>query len=83
MGLGVLRYGEWYYGPQNRTLMSFSTEIDKKTKLFDYNNNILAYQFIEEDRISRQYQSSIKEFNEEDVSVYSLNSDFIKYITKI
>ena len=77
---GVLRYGEWYYGPQNRTLMSFSTEIDKKTKLFDYNNNILAYQFIEEDRISRQYQSSIKEFNEEDVSVYSLNSDFIKYL---
>ena len=39
---GVLRYGEWYYGPQNRTLISFSAEIDKKTKLFDYNNNIIA-----------------------------------------
>lgn len=77
---GILRYGEWYYGPQNRTLMSVSSETERKTKFFDYNNNIFAYQLIEEDRISREYKSLNQENNEEDVHVYSFNSDFIKYL---
>ena len=75
----TLRYGEWYYGPQKRTLASVGLESKKRTKFFDYNHTIVAYQFIEEDRISREYKSDNQEHNFEDVSIYSFNSDFIKY----
>ncbi len=77
---GVLRYGEWHYGPQTRSLLAISSETEKRTKWFDYNNTIFAYQFIEEDRISRNFQSEIQENNNEEVAVYSFNSDFIKHL---
>ena len=76
----TLRYSEWYYGPQNRTLISLGLETRKATKLFDYNQTIFAHQYIEEDRISRLYQSNEREQNSEDVMVYSFNSDFVKYL---
>ena len=79
----VLRFSEWYYGPQNRSLISIGGETKKKTKLFDYNHTVLAYQFIEEDRISREYKSDMQKQNYEDVFVYSFNSDFIKYIDTV
>lgn len=77
---GSLRYAQWDYGPQNRNLLSLEMTTDKKKKWFDFNNTILAYQYIEEDRISREFKSSIQENTQEDVQVYSLNSDFIKYL---
>ena len=76
----TLRFSEWYYGPQKRTLASIDLEVKKVTNFFDYNHTIFAYQFIEEDRISREYKSNFQEQNYEDVSVYSFNSDFIKYV---
>lgn len=75
-----LKFGDWHYGPQNRSLISLASESKKPTKLFNYNQTILAFQFIEEDRLSRVFQSDILEQNNEDVSVYSFNSDFIKFI---
>lgn len=75
----TLRYGEWYYGPQKRTLASVGLEAKKRTKFYDYNQTIVAYQFIEEDRISREYKSELQERNSEEVSICSFNSDFIKY----
>lgn len=76
----ILRFSEWYYGPQNRSLISIGSETKKTTKLFDYNQTVLAHQFIEEDRISREYKSDIQQQNYEDVSVYSFNTDFLKFI---
>ena len=76
----TLRYGQWDYGPQKRTLISIGSETEKRKKLFDYNNTIFAYQMIEEDRISREFGSTIQENTNEDVQVYSFNSDFIKYL---
>ncbi len=77
---GVLRYSEWDYGPQNRTLIALSADIDKPKKLFDFNTTIFAFQKIEEDRISRDFKSTIRENQNEDVLVYSFNSDFIKFL---
>lgn len=77
---GKLRYGDWYYGPQNRLLSSLSSEIDASTKLFDHNTTIFAFQQIEESRHSRDFGSDLLESQVEKVHVYSLNSDFIKYI---
>lgn len=77
---GSLRYGDWYYGPQKRILSSLSSEIDKKTKMFDHNTTILAFQQIEESRNSRDFGSNFLESQVEKVNVYSLNSDFLKYI---
>lgn len=75
-----LRYGDWYYGPQNRFLTSLSSEINEKTRLFDHNTTILAYQQVEESRHSRDFGSSMLENQLEKVHVYSLNSDFLKYV---
>lgn len=79
----LLRYAEWHYGPQNRTLVALSAELEQSTKLYDVNNTVLAFQRIEEDRISRDYKSSITQHQEEEVLVYSFNSDFIKYLDTV
>lgn len=76
----TLRYAQWDYGPQNRSLFSFASESKSSNKWFDYNNTVAAYQLIEEDRISREFQSDLQENTNEDVQVYSFNSDFIKHL---
>ncbi|MFK7950754.1 MAG: TonB-dependent receptor [Saprospiraceae bacterium] len=73
------RFAEWYYGPQKRFLSSLTMEYkpeDKRT--FDVLSVVLAYQNIEEDRISRRFGRDARSHQEEDVHVGSLNVDFAK-----
>lgn len=84
---GNLRYAEWYYGPQTRFLGQFKVDFSKnpnnpKNKIYHAGVFSLAYQKIEEDRISRRFQSANREFQEEDVDVISLNLDFNRILTK-
>lgn len=84
---GELRFAEWYYGPQNRLFsqlkFDFSKNPDPSKKSF-YQNGVLslAYQRIDEDRISRRFQNTFREYNLEDVHVLSANLDFNKIFTK-
>ncbi len=78
---GQLRFAEWYYGPQNRLLGSLKLALKGKKELFDFGNIILAYQKIDEDRISRRLYDSQRRTREEDVSVYSINADFSKNLS--
>ena len=73
---GNLKWSEWSYGPQTRFMTSLDINSYKTSRFFDGNNLTLAYQFIEEDRITRKFQSD--EYNNTyiDVHVASLNWDF-------
>jgi hemoglobin/transferrin/lactoferrin receptor protein len=84
---GELRYAEWYYGPQTRFLGQFKVDFSKnpnnpKNKLFHSGVFSLAYQRVDEDRISRRFQSDTRSYQLEDVNVISLNLDFNRNFTK-
>ena len=77
---GSLKWAEWYYGPQERLLISskLSSEINKPFML--RSNIIIAYQNVKESRMQRKFESKKKTFREENVDVLSLNADFfVKY----
>lgn len=78
-----LKFGEWYYGPQKRLLAAYSLNFNKKTSITDNIKFIAAYQKIDQDRISRNYQSANKTSQFEDVAVISLNIDAYKKIKEV
>ena len=73
---GNLKWSEWSYGPQTRFMSSLDINTYTSSKFFNSHNLTAAYQFIEEDRITRKFQSD--EYNNTyiDVDVFSLNWDF-------
>lgn len=75
---GQLNFAEWYYGPQNRLLLSSKIEHRSESVLFNKALIIASYQKIDEDRIDRDYRSDIRNIQEEDVDVIGLTIDFNK-----
>ena len=53
---GKLRYANWYYGPQKRSLMAYNFAAKNRTGLFNEYNSTLSYQSIEESRVTREYK---------------------------
>ena len=84
---GSLRFAEWYYGPQKRLFGQFKVDFSKNpnnpnNKLYHAGALSVAYQKIDEDRISRSFGSDLREHQEEDVHVFSVNLDFNRIFTK-
>lgn len=80
MKSGKLRYAEWYYGPQNRALISYGFNA---TDLHGFINEIkvgVNYQAIEESRYQRSLGSSLLQGRVENVDVVGYNIDFRKMI---
>ena len=77
-----MKFAEWYYGPQNRFLTSFQVVYKKHNPLFTNLTATLAFQKIDEDRITRMFGSDNKLFQLEDVYVYSGNFDFTRVMKK-
>lgn len=73
---GNLKWSEWSYGPQTRFMSSLDINSYKTNRFFDGHNLTAAYQFIEEDRITRKYQSDDYNNTYIDVHVASFNWDF-------
>jgi len=73
---GNLKWSEWSYGPQTRFMSSLDINSYNTSRFFDGHNLTAAYQFIEEDRITRKYQSDDYNNTYIDVHVASLNWDF-------
>ena len=73
---GDLKWSEWSYGPQTRFMSSLDINSYDSRKYWDGHNLTLAYQFIEEDRITRKFQSDDYNNTYIDVHVSSLNWDF-------
>jgi len=77
---GNLKFSEWYYGPQQRLLFSLKSQILQKTALYEKATVIGGFQKLIEDRYERKLFKDWREFDWEDVSIYSLTADFDKNI---
>ncbi len=73
---GKLKYAEWYYGPAERLLLSPQLELNFDYKYLQKAKIILAYQNWNESRIKRKFSSLERNYQEENVKVYSINADF-------
>ncbi|NQW36937.1 MAG: TonB-dependent receptor [Flavobacteriales bacterium] len=77
-----LKFAEWYYGPQNRLLISTQLELNPNKKWLDNGTITLAYQDIRESRINRKFGSLDRNVRKEKVNVYSISSDFFVPLTQ-
>ncbi len=73
-----LKWAEWFYGPQKRLLASLKTRLTNANGWYDRATFIGSFQKIDEDRLRRRLHRSQRDFNIEDVWVYSLTADFDK-----
>ena len=78
---GKLKFAEWYYGPQKRSFISSKLSFQSK-KLFDRADIIFAYQKIDETRNKRKFGSNFLNIQDENLNVFSVNSDFFKRIDR-
>ena len=78
----VLRYGDWYYGPQKWSLFSGQFQYQKKHTFFDKLNILTGYQLYTESRNDRSLNSFELRNRQENLSIFSLNIDFGKTINK-
>lgn len=79
---GTLKFAEWYYGPQERLLISPQLDINPGKSWLDKGTFTLAYQNIKESRIQRKLASLEKSYRNENVDVFSFNGDFMFPLTK-
>jgi hemoglobin/transferrin/lactoferrin receptor protein len=77
---GKFKFAENGYNPQKRILAAYTLNYDGKTKISDNVKIILAYQKIDQDRITRNFQSLNRKTQQEDVTVLSANVDAFKLI---
>lgn len=76
----VLKYSEWYYGPQEWMMNSLNIKYTGKTKLFDQIRFISAYQDYTESRHDRRFRDDELTSRTENVKVLTNNLDFEKKI---
>lgn len=80
---GMLRYASWYYGPQQRKLLSYELNIQHTAGPFDEYRAIASYQDIDESRITREYKRYDRlDTRSERVQVAGLVIDAIKKFRK-
>lgn len=77
-----LKYAEWYYGPQNWSLLSGKMQYSNNHMLFDRMNLLLGYQNYTESRHDRKLNNDWLHHRNENLNVYSFNVDFGKQFTK-
>jgi len=75
---GVLRYANWYYGPQEWTMGRAEITYSKKNKFMEIGRLQMAYQQVKESRHDRNFGSSIRRNRFEKVDIFSVNLDFTK-----
>ena len=73
---GILRFAEWFYGPQKRALFSPQLKLFPKNKFLYKGTITAAYQALEESRVQRKFNSLTRETQKEKVKVLSINGDF-------
>ncbi len=73
---GNLKFAEWYYGPAKRLLISPQFLLNFDKKWLKNMHIVLAYQNWEESRIKRKFNSLQRNYQIENVKVFSLNADF-------
>jgi len=75
-----LKFAENGYGPQNRVLAAYTLNFEGKTSMSDNMKLILAYQKVNQERITRRFQNTNRKTQNEDVVVLSANLEAYKQI---
>lgn len=75
-----LKFADWYYGPQVRSLVSLKSQLSKSNQFFDRATFIGAYQHLQEDRYDRRRGNPWREATLNDVDVYTFTADFDKVL---
>ncbi|MFK7923651.1 MAG: TonB-dependent receptor [Bacteroidia bacterium] len=78
-----LRYAEWYYGPQERLMLSYHFSAYEPTKLYDQLDLITAWQDLDESRVNREVGANIRNHRLEDVKVGSFNLNLTKALANV
>lgn len=79
----ILRFALWYYGPQERKLISYQLNIKSKKGPFDEYRATASYQDIEESRITREFKRYDRlDARIERVKVAGLILDAVKKLNK-
>lgn len=78
---GTLKFAEWFYGPQDRLLLSSQLEISPDKKWLRKGTFTGAYQNIKESRVQRKFNSLERSYREEEVNIFSFNGDFLVPLT--
>ena len=73
---GILRFSEWYYGPQKRFFLSPQLKFFLGKNWLKKGTLTAAYQNVEESRVNRKFESLTRSHQIEKVDVYSINADF-------
>ena len=71
-----LKFAEWYYGPQQRFLLSSQLLLNPNKNWIDNGTITMAYQNLKESRIQRKFGSLNRSYRKESVNVFSVNGDF-------
>ncbi|KAB2814737.1 TonB-dependent receptor [Phaeocystidibacter luteus] len=79
---GNLRFGEWYYGPQEWQMARLGYTFTEPVGIFDKLKFTGAWQQFTESRHDRNFNSDIRENRFETVNAYSANFDFQKFFTE-
>ncbi len=78
---GLPRFSEWFYGPEKRLFAAYQLGL-KNTFLYEKAMVSLAFQDIEESRVSRNFNNVNRKSQLEKVNLFSLNADFQKVLDK-
>ncbi|MFN8207754.1 MAG: TonB-dependent receptor [Bacteroidales bacterium] len=74
------KYAEWYYGPQTRMMAALGARVNHPNQFFTSFVPLFSFQQISEDRITRNFRSTDRYYQLEDVKVWSLTLDFNKLL---
>lgn len=72
------RYGEWLYGPQKWLMNNLNVSHTGNNKFYSQASLILAQQYFKESRISRGFNTPVREIRLEKVPAFSINLDLKK-----
>lgn len=76
------KYGEWYYGPQDRFFASYTLNLLNDKGIYDNARVILGYQNIEESRNDRKFRNDNLNHRIEKLDIVTLNVDMAKKLNK-
>lgn len=79
---GNLRFGEWYYGPQEWQMARLGYTFTEPVVAFDKLKFVGAWQRFNESRHDRNFNSNELENRFEEVDAFSFNMDFLKFFTQ-
>lgn len=73
---------QWYYGPEMRMLASYNFTYNTNKAWVDKISTTIAYQQIKESRNDRKFNKLELRSRDEEVHVFSINTDVFKHINK-